>query len=173
MRTGSHPNDLRFAPDGRLFVANSGSNSVSVIAGTQVIETIKTSIYSTDPVGSTPDAVAVDPAGKRLYVANADNNNVAVIDIGRKGHSEVEGFIPTGWYPSALAVSRDGKRLFVGIAKGWVHAPMFRSVGSAPHNVPDARNPYDFVGDTLSWVCVRGEGAERRTSAAADTGSHS
>ena len=150
IRTGSHPNDLCFAPDGRLFVANSGSNTVSVIVGNQVIETIKTSLNPTDPVGSTPDAVAVDPAGRWLYVANADNNDVAVIEIRRRGHSEVEGFIPTGWYPSALAVSSDGKRLFVGIAKGFGSRANFPAIGSAPHALLDTRNPYDFVGDTLN-----------------------
>lgn len=150
IRTGSHPNDLCFAPDGRLFVANSGSNTVSVVAGDRVIETIKTSLNPTDPVGSTPDAVAVDPGGKRLYVANADNNNVAVIDIERNGHSEVEGFIPTGWYPSALAISSDGKTLFAGIAKGFGSRANFPAIGSAPHALLDNRHPYDFVGDTLN-----------------------
>ena len=33
------------------------------------------------PKGSTPDAVAVSPDGKTLFVANADNNSVMVVDI--------------------------------------------------------------------------------------------
>lgn len=150
VRTGNHPNDLAFGPDGRLFVANAGSNSVSVIEGTQVTETIKTSIHFLDPVGSTPDALAVDPAGKRLYVANADNNDIAVVNITRKNNSEVEGFIPTGWYPSALAISQDGKALYVGIAKGLGSRANLPALGAAPRRLLDARNPYDFVGDTLT-----------------------
>src|SRR5262249_19642256 len=43
VKVGSHPNDLAFAKDGRLFVANAGSNSVSVISGDRVVETVKTS----------------------------------------------------------------------------------------------------------------------------------
>jgi YVTN family beta-propeller protein len=136
---GIHPNDLTFGPDGRLFVANAGSNSVSIINGNRVIETIKTSLEPSDPVGSTPDALAVNSAGTRLFVANADNNDVAVIDISIPGHSEAEGFIPTGWYPSALTVSHDGNKLYVGIAKG---------LGSRA-NV-SATKPYDFVGETLT-----------------------
>ncbi|MGH9582390.1 MAG: beta-propeller fold lactonase family protein [Bryobacteraceae bacterium] len=150
VRVGNHPNDLVFGPDGRLFVVNSGSNSVSVIDGMRVAEAIKTSIHASDPVGSTPDALAIDPAGKRLYVANADNNDIAVIDIARKGRSEVEGFIPTGWYPSALAVSRDGRKLYAGIAKGLGSRANVPPRGAHPRNVLDPRNPYDFVGDTLS-----------------------
>lgn len=116
--TGIHPTDLAFGPDGRLFVANAGSNSVSVIRGDHVVETIMTSLHAGDPVGTTPNAVAVAPDGTRLYVANADNNDVAVIDIHDASASRVLGFIPTGWYPSALALTPDGKRLVVGIAKG-------------------------------------------------------
>src|SRR5439155_17804722 len=59
----------------------------------------------------------------RLFVANADNNSVAVIDIEKRGDSRVIGFIPTGWYPSALAASADGKKLYIGTAKGMTFAP--------------------------------------------------
>src|SRR5205823_5661421 len=129
--TGDHPNALAFAKDGRLFVTNAGSNSVTVISGTQVLETIKTSLFPSDPVGSTPNALAIDPGNKRLYIANAGNNDVAVIDIRRQGHSEVEGFIPTGWYPSALEISKDGKTLFVGVAKGLASRPNVPATGTA------------------------------------------
>jgi YVTN family beta-propeller protein len=150
VRTGNHPNDLTFGPDGRLFVANSGSNSVSVIKGTRVVETIKTSVQPSDLIGSTPDALAVDAAGKRLYVANADNNDIAVLDIAHPGHSNLEGFMPTGWYPSALAISRDSKTLYVGIAKGLGSRANVPARGAAPRSLPEGRKPYDFVGDTLT-----------------------
>src|SRR5208283_5282369 len=100
----AHPSDLAYAPDGRLFVANAGSNSVSVLADGKVIETLKTSLDPQDPVGSTPDALAVSPDGRFLFVANGDNNDVAMISIARKADSAVLGFIPTGWYPSAVGV---------------------------------------------------------------------
>ena len=148
--TGSHPNDLAFAPDGRLFVANAGSNSVTVIQGARAIETIKTSLHPQDPVGSTPDAVLVDHAGKRLFVANADNNDIAVIDISVPGHSEVRGFIPTGWYPSALAISPDDKTLYVGIAKGLKSRSNVPPLSQNPRQQPGNGVSYDFVGDTLT-----------------------
>ncbi len=52
--------------------------------------------------GSTPDALAIDDTRKLLYIANADNNSIAVAHIENRAHSTVVGFIPTGWYPSAL-----------------------------------------------------------------------
>jgi YVTN family beta-propeller protein len=115
---GKFPNQLLFAPDGRLFVANSGSNTVSVIAENRVIETIGVALKPGAPIGSTTDALAINPAGTRLFAANADNNNVAVVDISNRSRSVVMGFIPTAWYPTALAVSRDGKDVYVGVGKG-------------------------------------------------------
>jgi YVTN family beta-propeller protein len=151
---GIHPTDLAFAPDGRLFVANAGSNNVSVVANDHVTETIATSLHAGDPVGTTPNALAISSDGARLYVANADNNDIAVIDIHDAGHSHVLGFIPTGWYPSALALTPDGTRLVVGIAKG------LGSRANAPALLPpepdessflaDAAHPYDYIGRVMT-----------------------
>lgn len=115
---GKFPNQLVFGPDGRLFVANSGSNTVSVIAGARVAHTIDVALRPGAPVGSTTDALAINPAGTRLYAANADNNDVAVVDISNRSGSAVLGFIPTAWYPTALAVSPDGNDLYIGAGKG-------------------------------------------------------
>jgi len=142
---GIRPNDLTISKDGRLFVACSGDNTVHVIQ-TKALENsgqdasparplpentreiISTSLYPQSPEGSTPDAVAVSPDGKTLFVANADNNSVLVVDISnalfedaqRNGESVsvVNGFIPVGWYPSAVCVSPDSQTLFVGNGKG-------------------------------------------------------
>jgi DNA-binding beta-propeller fold protein YncE len=145
----THPTDLAYAPDGRLFVANAGSNSVSVIADGKVIETLKTSLDPQDPVGSTPDALVVSPDGKFLYVANADNNDVAMISIARKGESAVLGFIPTGWYPSALGVTPDGKMLLVATGKGMGSRANVPVLLEHP-NKPNRSIPFDYVGDILA-----------------------
>jgi YVTN family beta-propeller protein len=142
---GLRPNDMALAPDGRLFVACAGDNTVHVLQ-TRSVETsepdasptrrlpegtreiISTSLYPESPEGSTPDGVAVSPDGHTLFVANADNNCVMVVDISnstsegarRNGESVsvVEGFIPVGWYPTAVAVSPDNQTLFVANGKG-------------------------------------------------------
>jgi len=149
---GIRPNDMALAKDGRLFVACSGDNTVHVIP-TQALEQsvaeaspsrrppenareiISTSLYPQSPEGSTPDSVAVSPDGKTLFVANADNNSVLVVDISNalfddaqknsESVSLVNGFIPVGWYPSAVCVSPDSQTLFVGNGKGLASRPNF------------------------------------------------
>jgi hypothetical protein len=108
------------APDGRLFVACGNENSIYVLdtATMQPVEVISTAMHRMAPVGSTPNALALDGSGKMLFVANADNNNVGVINISEREVSNVVGFIPTAWYPASLALSRDQKSLYVGSAKG-------------------------------------------------------
>jgi YVTN family beta-propeller protein len=172
---GLRPNDMTVARDGRLFVACAGDNTVHVIPtrllekpgadpsparrlweGTR--EIISTSLYPQSPEGSTPVGVAVSPDGKTLFVANADNNSVVVVDISntiseearknRESVSVVEGFIPVGWYPSAVAVSPDNQTLFVANGKGLASRP------NVPVKTPDPRTlhkppVFDYIGRTL------------------------
>jgi sugar lactone lactonase YvrE len=118
---GEHPNQMVLHPkDSRLFVACASSNAVYAIdtkLGT-VQETIYTALFPQSPEGSTPDALAIDSDGEFLYVANADNNCVAVIEVEEPRKSIIKGFIPTGWYPTSLALTPDDKKLLIGVGKG-------------------------------------------------------
>ena len=163
---GLRPNDMALAPDGRLFVACSGDNTVQVVQTRQLEtagpaaspdrrlwegtrEIISTALYPGSPEGSTPDGVAVSPDGKTLFVANADNNDVLVADLSDPQTTLVTGFIPVGWYPSAVAVAPDGKTLLVGNGKGLYSRP-----NSPPLTERPRRNgrdlTYDYIGNTLS-----------------------
>ncbi len=146
---GVHPTDLTYAADGRLFVANAESNSVSVIRAGLVVETVITSLHPNDPVGSTPNGLAVS-ADSRLYVANADNNDIAVIDIHEPGHSRVLGFIPTGWDPTALALTPDGGHLVVGLAKGIDSRPNWPARDQKHAWKGMSNVPFDFTGNALT-----------------------
>ncbi|NOZ61751.1 MAG: bifunctional YncE family protein/alkaline phosphatase family protein [Calditrichaeota bacterium] len=117
---GDHPNKMTLAPDGRLFVANANTDNVSVIdtKNDTVVETISVKPYPNAPNGSTPNGLAVSADGKTLYVANADNNAVTVVDISQPGESKISGFIPTGWYPTAVAVTPENDLLFIANGKG-------------------------------------------------------
>ena len=114
-----------------LFVANSNDNSVSVINITskKVIETLTSSLYPNAPQGSTTNGVALSPDEKTLYIANADNNCLAVFDVSKPGNSKSKGFIPTGWYPTC--VKAIGNKIYVTNGKG------FSSFAN-----PDGPNPY-------------------------------
>jgi YVTN family beta-propeller protein len=147
---GSHPNEMLWASDGRLFVADSGSNEVTVIANGAVVETIRTSLDPKAPVGSTPDALALSPDGKRLYVANADNNNVAVVDASNSKESRVLGFIPTGWYPTAMAASADGKQIYVGTGKGMGFRNNYPGTTDHQQKAPNPATPYDYIAAVLT-----------------------
>ena len=88
-------------------------------------------------------------------MANADNNDVAVIDVSRRGQAQVAGFVPTGWFPSALAVSADGKQLLVGLGKGLTPPANFPAQVHPPTAALDPLDPqhqFDYVGDTLTGM---------------------
>jgi YVTN family beta-propeller protein len=118
--TDPHPNDLVVTPDGRLFVSCGNTNNVIAfdLKSRQRLEVISTALGPKAPAGSTPNSLAVSADGKRLYVANADNNSVSVIDVEDRGKSRPLGFLPTGWYPTFVTTTADGKRVIVGSGKG-------------------------------------------------------
>ncbi|MDO8539580.1 MAG: alkaline phosphatase family protein [Opitutaceae bacterium] len=122
---GSHPNELALGRDGRLFVAEANLNTVSVIDVTtgRVLETLSGSFEPDAPPGSMPNSVALAPDGKTLYVANANNNAVAVFDVSDRGRATSLGFIPVGWFPTSVRVTSDGRTLLVANGKGMTSAP--------------------------------------------------
>ncbi|MDQ3713759.1 MAG: hypothetical protein M3388_16275 [Acidobacteriota bacterium] len=68
----------KLAPEvNKIYVANYGSDSVTVINGTNNSTT-------TVAAGTDPYAVAVNPITNRIYVANNGSNNVTVIDGRRR-----------------------------------------------------------------------------------------
>jgi YVTN family beta-propeller protein len=147
---GDHPNDLTLSADGRLFVSCGNDDSVTVVdvASGKTLETVKTSLTPNAPSGSTPVALALAPDGKTLYVANADNNDVAVLDVSRRGNTRVTGFIPTGWYATAVAVTPDGKRLITASGKG---AGTHPNPAKTPIN-PNAPAGFEYIGKQLNGI---------------------
>ena len=99
----------------RLFVASGASNLVTVYTpgpdgDLRPLERINIALTAMQPAGSTPDALALSPDEKTLYVVCSDLNAVAVVDVST-AKSEIRGFIPTGWYPTAARVLADGRLL--------------------------------------------------------------
>ena len=117
---GEHPNEMVLGNDGRLFVAESNRNSVSVIDVREgkVTEKLSSVRDPATPPGSMPESVALSPDGQLLFVANATNNNLAVFDVREPRHSQPLGFIPVGWFPTSVRVSADGKQLIIANGKG-------------------------------------------------------
>ena len=127
------------------FVAMSGVDRIATVAlGPQprVAGGTELRLYDRGPYGTQPDALALGRDERRLYVALAGIDAIAVLDTTNPLHPHRIGLIPTGWYPTALALSRDGRYLYVTDAKGLGEDRGF--TGSAPSS-PDARGRSESV----------------------------
>src|SRR4051812_3878867 len=103
---------ITFSRDARLlWVVNPKLNTVSVISPgrNRVVGTIRT--------GDEPQAVAVDPANRYAFVANAASSTVTVIRItdprARHFRARRAGTLTTGAEPWNIVASPDGRRVFV------------------------------------------------------------
>ena len=133
---GSHPNELLLNKKGTLlFAANANDNSVSVIntKTNNTAEVIATALYPTHLTGSTTNGLALSPDEKTLYIANADNNCLAVFDVSKPGSSHSLGFIPVGWYPTNVKTL--GNKIIVSNGKGFTS--MANPRGPQPIKKPD------------------------------------
>ena len=123
---------IKVGPRPSALLSNrTGSRLFAVLAGTDQIAVIDTSRgavlrYLSDAApagpseGSTPNALALSHDESQLFVAEADNNAVAVFDVSEKrsgaAASQLQGRIPADWYPTA--VLDDGGQLLVLNGKG-------------------------------------------------------
>ena len=120
----NNPNEILLNKKGTLLhVANAGNNSVSVIntKNNKVVEVIVASLYPTTLTGSTTNGLALSDDEKTLYIANADNNCLAVFDVSKTGNSVSKGFIPTGWYPTSVKSYKN--KIWVTNGKGFSSLP--------------------------------------------------
>ncbi len=119
---GAHPSALATSPDGAYaYVAMTNVDRIATVAlgvTPTVVGGTELRLYVRGPFGTQPDALAVSRDGKRLYVALAGLNAVAVLDASDPHHLHRVGLLPTGWFPSALALSPDDRFLYVVNAKG-------------------------------------------------------
>ncbi|MBV9263781.1 MAG: bifunctional YncE family protein/alkaline phosphatase family protein, partial [Candidatus Eremiobacteraeota bacterium] len=118
---GAAPGATVVSRDGQYaYVALASVDRVAVVAlhpQPRVDRGLDLRLYPGAPYGAQPSAEALSPDGKRLYVALAGLNAVAVLDAKRPARYRY-GLIPTGWYPTAMQLSRDGRYLYVVAAKG-------------------------------------------------------
>ena len=119
-QTGRKPVAIALDLAGRFsFVANAGDNTVSVFTHRREGSPAFYPIYQSDsryPVGSNPSALAVDPTGKYLFVANRGDNSLSMFNIHFQGGllEAVPGTpVPTGTSPVAVAVHPGGEWVLV------------------------------------------------------------
>ena len=96
----------------KVYVSNWGERSVSVLRAGDL------GSIGTVAVGLHPSALTMDPVHPRLYVANADDDTVSIVDtttdrVARAVSLAPYPGAPAGGTPNAVAVSPDGRRLYV------------------------------------------------------------
>src|SRR5262249_29476540 len=101
---GLHPTAL-YNKNGTLFVANTNSNTVSVIDtfSNKVVQTIATQPWPEAPVGYEPDGITVTDDG-HLLVTLGRANAVAVYRYHNRAQEPVSyiGLLPTDYFPAAV-----------------------------------------------------------------------
>ena len=118
VEVGLHPSEILLdSPRQRLFVANVGGDSVSVVdtAKRKVTQTLDTKPDHELPWGMLTDGLALSADGQTLYAANAGINAIACLDLATP--KSTPKLIPSGWYPGALRV-RDGQLYVANVRNG-------------------------------------------------------
>jgi YVTN family beta-propeller protein len=134
--TGKHTCALALSPDGRYLVAaNAASDTLSVIdtRSDAVVETICARQDPGDLFGASPNALAFDKSGKRLFVCNGTQNAVAVFNF-KAGKSRLLGLIPVGWFPGAIVCDWPRHALYVANIKGMGNGRPRKSNGKVEFN---------------------------------------
>lgn len=114
IEVGRHPSALAVWGTS-LYVTLAGSDRIAVVDTKlrKVARYLHDVARGAPSEGSTPNAVTVTADGRRLLVAEADNNAIAVFD---RSSGNMLGRIPTDWYPTAIAEA--GSQLLTLSAKG-------------------------------------------------------
>jgi YVTN family beta-propeller protein len=155
--TGLHASALTVSPDGRHVVcANAASDTLSVIdtQADNVVETIWAKPSPADLFGAQPNALAFDPSGRTLYVANGTQNAVAVVAFSPADRrSRLKGLVPVGWFPGALVFDTPRRTLHVANIKGHAAAPKRNETGEEAPRGAEGFNSHQYNG-SLSLVPV-------------------
>jgi DNA-binding beta-propeller fold protein YncE len=160
--TGSYPYGAAVTPDGQTgLVSNEASGTVSILdlaAGTKVADVDLGHLTH-------PEAIVVGSRGTFAYVAVANADQVAVIDL--RTLSQVD-LLSTGrssgdgTSPSALALTPDGERLLVTESGADELSEFNTASGSLIGRIPTSAYPTDVEvtpdGGTLLWMSGKGLG---------------
>jgi YVTN family beta-propeller protein len=112
------------ATENRIFVSNAHDDSISVIDARtdKILREVPLGLPGLENLrGVLPAGMAWDPVTKRLLVAEAGINAVAIVDPEKPS---IAGLIPAGWLPTRVAIA--GDRVFVTNARGQGTGPNMR-----------------------------------------------
>ena len=118
--TRIHPEAMALSPDGKLaYVIDDSGDGVSVIdvAHRAIVRQLDTKPSADLPYGSLTSGLALNADGNTLYLANAGNNAIAVMDLQSKRPAPARFFIPAGGFPGSICLH--GNDLFIGNVIGY------------------------------------------------------
>lgn len=155
---GAHPSAIALSKDGRYaYVCMTNVDRIAVVdlfGIPRVIGGLQLRLFDKSPYGTQPDAIVRSPDGKRLYVALAGMNAVAVLDSRNPRKLHRLGLIPTGWFPTAIAVSKTGRYLYVTNAKGIGQEPRFE--GGPPYRTASNGHIFQAIQDSnVIWATLQ------------------
>jgi YVTN family beta-propeller protein len=143
---GPHPSTMLLDSEARrLYATCASSDRIAVVDtdGDSLIEVLADSAPGGPSEGSTPNGLALSPDGRRLYVAEADNNAVAVFaigasreDAGRNDETHLLGRIPVEWYPTAVLARAGSVWVLNGKGRGTAPNPKLLQPGIKGHDDP-------------------------------------
>jgi len=137
---GSSPGDVVVGKKD-VFVSNATQDSITILDArtNQVKNTVvlEPAASVKGLRGVLPFGMALSPDEKRLYVACAGINAVAVLDA---HNGVILEYLPTAWFPARVAISRNNKTLYVANAKGFGAGP---NAGPNFHEGPEG----SYIGD--------------------------
>jgi YVTN family beta-propeller protein len=148
---GTGPMGVATHPDGtRVYVANNGNNSVSVI------DALEFAVVSTIAVGSAPIGIAVDPAGTRVYVVHNGASSIAVIDTSTNQRLADIAYAGGG---TGIAINNAGTRAYVALGDRVQPIDLTNNVALTPVALGGGAT----AGGDANWplgIAVRGDDAE-------------
>ncbi|RZS52211.1 YVTN family beta-propeller protein [Sphaerotilus mobilis] len=107
---GGGPMGLDVTPDGRRVLAADWSRNRLLVLDPEAIDRPDAAPLRSIPTGRYPAGVLAHPDARRVFVAERDDDTVAVLDLDR---GEVIARWPTGAHPFALMLDAARERLFV------------------------------------------------------------
>jgi DNA-binding beta-propeller fold protein YncE len=139
IEVGRHPSALTVSGS-RLYVALAGSDRVAIVdaRSRKVTGYFHDSAPGAPPEGSTPNAISISADRKRLFVAEADNNAVAVFELAT---GKLLGRVPTDWYPTAIA--EVGSQILILSGKG--HGTQANPDGPVPLTNWPTEKPFAYT----------------------------
>jgi DNA-binding beta-propeller fold protein YncE len=163
VKTGSYPYGAAITPDGATgLVTNEAAGTVSFI---NLATGVKTGDVALGHL-THPEGITVDAQGTRAYVAVANDDRVAVIDLATRapaGNWSTARSAGAGTSPTALALSPDGARLYVAESSADELAVFDTADGALAGRIPTAAYPTDVRvtpnGKTLVWLTGKGLGS--------------